>query len=562
MLKKAFLVICITTALFFCSLGNLVPAKAEMPSSSMPITGSVYEFDSQDSKYEYGSEEPLKNPESSGSLSISGIFKLSSRSNGFQAFEVQDGTIQFSYSGSDSLYSDDAGWKISDDSCKSIDSITLDDEIGSGVVLVETSVDGKKWVISSEEEDAFSEESKVKKDNFYRTDDVQLANGRYYRVTIAFQTRRQTGKKNFLVLNEYEYKKHIEVYQFYLQYSEKRAATVTKISDEPFTVFEERMEYDPKSSYTKSIDITASDPHSGWKIGRFIINGYTADSTNKDGNRVFLKTVGDSVTMWFQLDQDINNLNNNPLLTIANQKKNNDQNFETPVMAFKHGILLIRFTDTTGHTGETIKYTDFLAANGTKNANTKVVLNEEGAYEVSLDYEIEDKREKIGPVTKTNRRDYAIRFSFEVRNGNNQVFLFDLSGSELMNKSITKNGFRVDLANSKSVEVSIKRSVLNNSSNELDQRYDKPVSDGDEFTEEGLYEITIHNNFTDAEDTKEIYVGDNKLMKAFMVTGYSIKDIKQMINDGWTINDDGTMNEPVMTSENTSLCTVSELIGA
>lgn len=42
------------------------------------------------------------------------------------------------------------------------------------------------------------------------------------------------------------------------------------------------------------------DPHFGWDIGTFFLNGYTREQT-ESGVSVFLKTLGDRVMLWFNL---------------------------------------------------------------------------------------------------------------------------------------------------------------------------------------------------------------------------------------------------------------------
>ena len=59
-----------------------------------------------------------------------------------------------------------------------------------------------------------------------------------------------------------------------------------------------------------------------------------------------------------------------------------------PKTNFKHGTLIIRFTDFQGNKSDPIIYTDFLAANARTGADTRVQFFEEGDYEVALDYEI------------------------------------------------------------------------------------------------------------------------------------------------------------------------------
>ena len=63
------------------------------------------------------------------------------------------------------------------------------------------------------------------------------------------------------------------------------------------------------TGYSQNQKIKDDDPHFGWKLGSFYVDGYTRVTENKTGDPVFLKTVGDTVTLWFELVQDIDKLN-------------------------------------------------------------------------------------------------------------------------------------------------------------------------------------------------------------------------------------------------------------
>ena len=56
------------------------------------------------------------------------------------------------------------------------------------------------------------------KANVYTTDGSDVAQGKYYRVILAYQTGRKIGESGMLWWKEdvYEDKRHIEVYEFYL----------------------------------------------------------------------------------------------------------------------------------------------------------------------------------------------------------------------------------------------------------------------------------------------------------------------------------------------------------
>lgn len=303
------------------------------------------------------------------------------------------------------------------------------------------------------------------------------------------------------------------------------------------------------TGFSENNEITKKDPHYNWTLGSFSVNGYTRVITD-DGNPIFLKTVGDEVVLDFQLEQDIDALNNDKSLMIANDKKAYDNLLYKDETAFGRGALIIRKTDAyQNKKGTSQLYTDYLS--GVKvGANTQVEICEEGDYEVALDYSIRDKKITVPFIDKTIRstyNDYKIYFTFSVRNGNCMVFPFDVAtGEELTNKAITENGFYLDLAKSRYLEINVKKEVLREGAAGLteDVRFNKPASDGEKYTDEGIYTITVSNPYTEEETVKKIYVGTNSVLKAYMTTGYAISDIQSLLKDGATIDDDGNITIP------------------
>lgn len=303
------------------------------------------------------------------------------------------------------------------------------------------------------------------------------------------------------------------------------------------------------TGFSENNEITKKDPHYNWTLGSFSVNGYTRVITD-DGNPIFLKTVGDEVVLDFQLEQDIDALNNDKSLMIANDKKAYDNLLYKDETAFGRGALIIRKTDAyQNKKGTSQLYTDYLS--GVKvGANTQVEICEEGDYEVALDYSIRDKKITVPFIDKTIRstyNDYKIYFTFSVRNGNCMVFPFDVAtGEELTNKAITENGFYLDLAKSRYLEINVKKEVLREGATGLteDVRFNKPASDGEKYTDEGIYTITVSNPYTEEETVKKIYVGTNSVLKAYMTTGYAISDIQSLLKDGATIDDDGNITIP------------------
>lgn len=275
------------------------------------------------------------------------------------------------------------------------------------------------------------------------------------------------------------------------------------------------------TGYTKSDAIGVNDVHFGWRLGRYMISGFTRVSDDTKGNPVFIKTLGDKVTLWFELEQDIAQLNNNQDLLINEDSNGYDEYFGVPRTNFGRGTMITRHRDYQNSLSDPVIYTDFLAAKESYGANTKVEFFEEGDYEVTLNYEISSKTMAV-----MNKYDnYRIRFSFSVRNGNVMVFPFDLAtGAELSDTAMTENGFYLDLAKSRYLDINIKRSVLTEGASGIteDQRFNRPAKDGDRYTQEGIYTITVYNRYTGEQTEKQIFVGTEELLREYIANGFKL----------------------------------------
>ena len=304
--------------------------------------------------------------------------------------------------------------------------------------------------------------------------------------------------------------------------------------------------------FTEPSDIKKDDNHYGWEIGNFIVSGYTRVENGDTENPIFLKNVGDTVKLSFILNQDINKLNGDDKLKINNDEKAYDEYFGIKETNFGKGALIIKYTNYENKSEEPQIYTDYLSGIEV-GANTEVQLCEEGDYEVSLDYSV--LTETFGDLWKiktsklvTFEDDYKIFFKFSVRNGNCMAYPFDVkTGQELTDTAFTENGFRLDLAKSRYLKIDITKQVLNAGKDGLteDTRFNKPARDGEEFTEEGIYTITVSNTYTNRTTEKIIYVGSDSVLQAYVTNqSYSVAEINDLVTEGATINDDGTIDIP------------------
>lgn len=313
------------------------------------------------------------------------------------------------------------------------------------------------------------------------------------------------------------------------------------------------------TGYSEEHPIEESDPHFGWSLGSFYISGFT--SVQRDDETVtFLKTSGDTVALHFRLDQNINQLNGDESLIISNDSDGYDERLgiEKSENGFGRGTLIVRQTDYQNNQLEPQVYVDFLTGL-TAGADTEVELFEEGDYEVVLNYEIKQDRKALGLIPlPPDYRNYTIRFSFSVRNGNTMAFLFDAeTGDELTNASIADNGFVIDLAQSRYLEINITRETLSANGHELveDVRYNGPAKDGERYTEPGIYTITVTNPTTLQSTEKVICVGDDEVLRAYATTDYSIEEIQTLLAQGATISETGDILWNASQQSNTSQTT-------
>ena len=519
-----------------------VPATAEDGSGEISLTANVYELPEKNA-YVYSDEESI-DTEPNVRVSLVGTMESTEDRNEFASYTVESSSsVVFEYGvNEDFLSKPEEEWHLVEDSGKKINGITLDEKIQNGAVVVQISNDGQKWVTVSQAENILTVAAKQA---FYETSELELLNGCYYRIIVAYkQAKKETDSKILFVTKEnIAYKRVAEVYEFYL--CSEDASNSGNLDNAEKVKLGKRIRTEEKG-YTGQKDIDKDDPHYGWELGQFFVTGFTSKSVI-DGTQYVLKNVGDTVTLGFYLAQDIDRLNDQESLSISDDKDGYDKAFEISPTDFGRGTLIIRYTDPDGVESEPQIYTNYLEANLSPRANTVVRLCEEGDYEVALDYEIQnDNTVVLGKSVLPEKTHYRIAFSFSVRNSNCMVYTFDnATKSELKNGSITENGFYIDLANSQYLDVSVKKEVLEEGADGLteDTRFNRKAKDKEAYTDDGIYTITVKNKAAELESEKKIYVGQNKVLKAYMVTGLSISEIQAKVKEGATIKEDGTIVE-------------------
>lgn len=308
-MKKISVTVIAVVMLISCMLGSTV---AYASNTTLSIDANVYDLDKK-SDYVLGENSPSESA-AIGTLTIGGNVKVSSDVNSFPAYEVTNGNASFTYTVNKGVLDRaETEWHIIDDGGKKVNGLTLDSKIKTGALILQTSLDGINWTEDVLMSDIFGESADT--DGFYETKDVQLQNGCYYRVLVAYKMERRVedSKILFVTTKNYEQKQVAEVYEFYV-FSETDA---TKPNATPLKKLGEKINTGKDNGYSGNEPIDKDDPHYGWDIGYFYVNGYTRETATSDNTPVFLKNVGDKVTLWFHLSEDITKLRGNEHLTIS-----------------------------------------------------------------------------------------------------------------------------------------------------------------------------------------------------------------------------------------------------
>ena len=528
---RLFAMIMVVTVL----LGSVPAMTAHAQETVCIVPGAAYVVEGEDTAYAITSETADEDAELMGELSIAGDL---SEGEAAGEYVLGSGSAVFSYSyDADSLEGAKEEWHLVKDGSKTVGDMELEDDVGKGAMILQTSLDGENWTEEWARTNVFAD-SPSSLENLYTTKYVQQQNGCYFKLIVVYEMERTAGSHKVakvVDVDDKEYKKYTEVYTFYVA-DETTGETALSPTDTPRKELGKKINTGKDNGYSGKKDIDLDDPHYGWDIGTFSVNGYTRETS--DGDRpVFLKNVGDKVTLWFRLEQDINKLDDSKKISVMEDKDGYDRNMEVPRTNFKRGTLIVRYTNEQGVTEEPVIYTDFLAANTKTGADTKVILFEEGDYEVSLDYEIKKSRFRIfGFDLFPTYNDYKVYFEFSIRNGNCMVYPFDLeTGAELANNAVTPNGFRLDMARSRYLTIDVEQASLKVASDgtiNKDVRANGPAMDGETYTDEGMYTFTVNNLYTGESTVKTIYVGTSEAMEALAKSGLSVDDWNKQVAEG------------------------------
>ncbi|MDI9243199.1 hypothetical protein [Fusibacillus kribbianus] len=159
-----------------------------------------------------------------GSFSIVGSKATNREIYGYAVYYASDGiTLQYDYDGS---YRTDVkeNWNIVSSDEKSVNGISVSKKIGNGVLIVQKSYDRIKWENAIEPVCNFFTNKKIDRTNLCSVSEEDLRAGVYYRVYVAYEMGRKTGRDAGSLWpprfpsDIYEYRYCLETYQFYACY--------------------------------------------------------------------------------------------------------------------------------------------------------------------------------------------------------------------------------------------------------------------------------------------------------------------------------------------------------
>lgn len=553
-MKKVFAVVFLTVSICILGIG-LVVTTSYAKNTEETLEGNVYDLGEKDA-YDLS----LIN-ESSGKASrfrIEGDISNVSTNDGFISYAVESGNLSITV---DDKYGEElieeqeaAGWHIVSDKTKTVDGTTLSQSIGTGAIIIQTSKDGKAWINTDTITDFYNSMDTInarsingeKTDAFYKTTNVQITNGCYYRIIVAYKLEREIdpSKVLFVTVKNEEKKECVELYQFYAYDASINKSEVLDTNNA--YEFGDVYRVDSQDGFKDPKKLKSDDPHIDWSVGKFYVSGYT--DVKEDGDvPIFLKVPGDKAALWFNLEQELDKCNGRTDVKVNYINSGSDIYFGTPTINnFGRGALIVRKTDKQNQKERQI-YTNYLEASATVGANTRVDLFEEGDYEVALDYQLHYDKPFVFGSTSTKTLTYQIFFKFKVRNGDISAFIRDVETNQFItNANVAEHGFYIDVAQSQYLNMTIRREVLSDSMDGLveDTKFSGVAKEGRHYTDEGIYTVTVKNLATDDSIEKRVYVGDKDILLAHMKTGISISEINERIAAGAYIDEGGQIIDP------------------
>lgn len=170
-----------------------------------------------------------------GKFKLNGNFGADSKHNGYNAYTAS-GDVKFSYV-FDSTYKTDNknSWNLCDSSEKSVDGINTKN-IKNGAIVVQKSSTGNSndWKNVKTINDSFDKDI-LDLSEFYTIKEADIKKGVYYRIYVAYEMTQRVKENDWYKPDDYTNKEFVELYEFYLGYSQNPVQLTDILSGENIT---------------------------------------------------------------------------------------------------------------------------------------------------------------------------------------------------------------------------------------------------------------------------------------------------------------------------------------
>ena len=221
-----FIIFCIAVfAAAFFSLLNF--QEKELNAANKNISPNFVSYEMTDnSNFDYSTSAPVTNfvfgDDNVGDFRIYGDINSETTFRNTQAYGINKqntNSVQFTYSYTNARLQknniDD--WALSDCELKNIVDTSLENPIGYGTILIQTSINGDIWENSAILNNVLST---TNTNVVYEVNDIELERGTYFKVILAYEVKHKTGTKGILWWKKdvFEYRQCVEVYDFFMCY--------------------------------------------------------------------------------------------------------------------------------------------------------------------------------------------------------------------------------------------------------------------------------------------------------------------------------------------------------
>lgn len=183
------------------------------------VDGSSYQLDGDSDGFNYSGSNRITTMEY-GAHSLGELYFTCEQCDSCtydarKAFGVVKGIPYFTYKNIVLKSLDEKEWHVVTDESQKVGGFQITGSIGKGAIIIQKSYDGIRWV-NEVVDTNFFDNFPSGKENIYSPDGSDIGTGCYYRILVVYKTARRKNDGFLIFEPDYEYKKHIEVYEIYV----------------------------------------------------------------------------------------------------------------------------------------------------------------------------------------------------------------------------------------------------------------------------------------------------------------------------------------------------------